>query len=286
MKSKIVLAGLFLFGLLSPTFGQLTDTFSATTSNWGTPTVTAVGPPANGSSGASLTQDNGNTRVDWAVALAGASNSSNLFMPLQSYGGTYDSDWSISFDIVNGFSAGTGQSVQIGLMAFNATGYSSNSTADYLKLVLVQADASYGGLAQDNVIHYGSHSNTAADPYSTTPSAGSSATLKLTYTAASNILAAYNNTTLLHSFGIGGSGGDTSQNWGMSGDDGFVIGLYAQATTNSSGSGFTLPAGSAYADSFTSTGLTAVPEPSTYALLFGLAGLGLAVWRKKHSSKD
>ncbi len=284
MKSKIVLAGLFLISFLSSSLGQLTDTFSATTSNWGTPTVTAVGPPANGSSGASLTQDNGNSRIDWAVTLAGASNSSNLFMPLQSYEGTYNTDWSISFDIVNGFSAGTGQSVQIGLMAFNATGNTSNLTADYLKLVLVQADASYGGLAQDNVIHYGSHSDTNADPYSTTPSAGSSATLKLTYASATHTLAAYNGATLLRTFGIAGSGGDSFQNWGMSGDDEFVVGLYAQASTNSSGAGFTLPAGSAYADSFTSTGLTAVPEPSTYALVFGLAVLGLAFWRRKVQS--
>lgn len=270
MKTKIALMGLFAAGLLLPTYGQVTDSFSVTTSNWGTPVNAGV--PAVGSSGVSLIQDNGNGRVDWQVTLGGASNSDSLFMPLQTYGGSYDSDWSISFDVVNSFSAGTGQSAQIGLMAFNSAGYSSSATADYLKLVLVQAAAAYGGLAQGNVIHYGSHSNsTANDPYSTSTGIGTSATLKVNYTASTHTLAAYNGTTLLHTFGIAGTGGDTAQNWGMTSGSTFYVGLYAQASTNSSGAGFTLPAGVAYADSFTSTGLAAaVPEPSTYAILSGI----------------
>ncbi len=280
---------MFCVGLLSPTFGQVSDTFSVTTSNWGTPTLTPVGPPPVGSSGVSFTQDNDFSRMDWQVTLGGPSNSDNLFMPLQSHGGTYDMDWNLTLDVVNSFSAGTDQSVQIGLMVFNTSGISSALTADYLKLVLVRADTDYSGtggsgLADGNVIHYGSHSDTAADPYKYSTGVGASENLTLNYTASSHTLAVSNGGTLLHTFGIAGTGGDTNQSWGMSGSDGFVIGLYAQATTNSDAtlSGFTLPAGIAYADNFASGGLVAaVPEPSTYALLFSLTVIGAAIWRKR-----
>ena len=282
---KTILAGLLFVGLLSPAFGQLTDTFGTTTSNWDTPAATPVGPPSMGSSSVSLAQDNNTNRMDWQVTLAGASNSDNLFRPLQSYDGTYDSDWSISFDIVNSFSAGTGQSVQIGLMAFNSSGLADDATADYLKLVLVQADPTYnGGLADGNVIHYGSHSNMAPDPYSTSTGIGSIAELSLTYTAATHTLAAYHGATILRTFGIAGSGGDSFQDWGMISGDLFTVGLYAQASTSSAGAGFTLPAGIAYADTFTSTGLgAAVPEPSNYVAFTGLAVFGLTVIRRRRT---
>jgi hypothetical protein len=241
-----------------------------------------VGPPTLGASSISLSQNNGNSRVDWQLSLGAASNSANLFMPLQSYGGSYDSDWTAELDVENWFAPQAGQSTQIGILAFNTNGMSVGPTADYVKLVKVQADASYGGLAQGNVIHYGSHTNGTPAAFSTTPT-GVYGWLRLEYSASAHTIAVYNGATLLRTFGIAGSGGDTTQDWGMTSGDTFTLGVYAQSSTNESGTGFTLSEGMVYATSFTGTGLVAaIPEPSTYVALFGLAALGFAAYRKRH----
>lgn len=291
MKNRIATGVLFI-GLAAPLFGQFVDTFSATVADrWGTPASTPIGPPTSGgASSISFTQDNVNSRVDWGLTLTGSSQSANLMMPLGSYRASYDADWDATLAVVNSFSAVTnnGQSVQIGLLAFNTTGMSANPTADYIKLVLVQADTNFGGLAQGNVIHYGSHSNTFQDPYSTTPSAGSSVTLKVAYSAASHTMGVYNGGSLLRTFGIAGSGGDGSSNqtWGMNSGDTFTIGLYAQSVTNGTGTTFTVSPGTAYIDSLTINGFTAIPEPSTYAALFGVAVLMLAIYRRRRVGRS
>lgn len=283
MKKTILLVGSFL-ALLSTSPGQLVDSFDATVAGrWGTAVWTPIGPPEAGASSISFSQDNGNSRADWQVTLSGASNSANRFVPLQTYVGSYDSNWTFDLAVVNGFSPATGQSTQIGLLLFNTTGMSANLTADYVKLVLVQSPADFGGPAAGNVIHYGSHSNTVSNATSTLAPAGSSATLKLSYDSSAHTIATYNGATLLTTYGIGGSGGDSFQNWGMNSGDTFTFGLYAQSGTNGSGAGFTLPAGTAYAESLTTTGLTAIPEPSTYAALCGVLAFSVACWRRRRA---
>jgi hypothetical protein len=69
----------------------------------------------------------------------------------------------------------------------------------------------------------------------------------------------------------------------MNSGDTFTLGLYAQSETSGSGAAFTLLPGTAYADTLTATGLAAVPEPGTYAVIFGFAALGFAAWRRRRS---
>lgn len=283
MKSTLLLAGSFLV-LLSTSSGQLIDSFDTTVAGrWGAPVWTPVGPPQSGATSISFSQDNGNSRTDWQVTIGGAGSSDNRFVPLQAYVGSYDSNWTLELAVVNAFSPATGQSTQIGLLLFNSNGMAANLTADYVKLVLVQSPADLGGPAAGNVIHYGSHSNTVSNATSTAPSAGSSATLKLSYDSSAHTIATYNGATLLTTYGIAGSGGDSSQNWGMVSGDTFTFGLYAQSGANGFGTGFTVPAGVAYADSLTTSGLTAIPEPSTCAVACGVLALGLAVFRRRRT---
>jgi len=281
MKNPLLFAVFFAVGVVAPVQAQFTDTFSATVADrWGTPANTPLGPPDIGASSLSLLQDNGNSRVDWSATLGGASNSANRFLPLESHVGSFGTDWTVALDVVNTFSPASGQSTQIGLFAANTDGSSSSLTADYIKLVLVQANTGTP-LAGSNVIHYGNHSNANSNPFDYSTNVGSVENLKLSYSAAGKTIAVYNGTDLIKTFGIDGVSGDTAYDWGMSSGSTFTVGIYAQSTTTASGTGFTIPAGVAYADTFTATGLTAIPEPGTYAALAGLAALGLAAWRRQ-----
>jgi len=60
---------------------------------------------------------------------------------------------------------------------------------------------------------------------------------------------------------------------GSTTSDGFNFGVFGNGNTS-----VAISTGSVYADNFA---LTAVPEPSTYAALAGVAALGLALWRRR-----
>ena len=74
--------------------------------------------------------------------------------------------------------------------------------------------------------------------------------------------------------------------WSMTSGGTFSIYLmggsgYDGATT---GLGPTVTAGEATLDNLYGSGLTAVPEPSTYAAIAGALALGAAVWRRRQHS--
>jgi len=62
---------------------------------------------------------------------------------------------------------------------------------------------------------------------------------------------------------------------GNSLDDGGVVGF-----------GPTISAGALTLDNFYGTGLTAVPEPSTYAAICGALALGLATWTRQRRKAE
>jgi hypothetical protein len=72
--------------------------------------------------------------------------------------------------------------------------------------------------------------------------------------------------------------------WGMT--DASTFSLYVMgASGNDAGglTGVTIGTGLATLDNLTGTGLTAIPEPSSYAAMAGALALGLVVWRRKHA---
>jgi hypothetical protein len=76
---------------------------------------------------------------------------------------------------------------------------------------------------------------------------------------------------------------DTST-WGMTASDTFTISLIGNSGfDNDAGGNFgpSIVLGQATLDNFSGTSLSAVPEPSTYAAMFGTAALGLAAWRRR-----
>ena len=76
---------------------------------------------------------------------------------------------------------------------------------------------------------------------------------------------------------------DTST-WNMVSGDTFSIYLVANSGFDEeigSGVGPTLGLGDVTMDNFVGTNLSAVPEPSTYAALFGVCALGFAAWRRR-----
>jgi hypothetical protein len=260
---------------------QFTDQFDTTVAGrWSAP-VSASGPPDANATGIGFTQNNGNSRVDWTLALGNnpPAGGATRMMQLQSYNGTFDSNWTVELSVNNALSAAAGQKVQLGLMLFNRAGMGNSMTADYVKLVLQRAGSDVG----DNQIHYGLHSDTTTPSTGNASFSGTSSTLKLEYNATAKTIATYYDSTLITTYGIAGSGGDSSKDWGMSTGGTFVMNLYAQAVSNPTG--FTLSPGTVYVDSMTLTGFTAtaVPEPSTYAALAGLAAFGLAAWRRRRA---
>ena len=66
-----------------------------------------------------------------------------------------------------------------------------------------------------------------------------------------------------------------AENWSMTSGSTFTLGLEAVSGINAYG------AGEVYFDNFSVTGIAAIPEPSTYAMLFGLAALGVAAYRRR-----
>ncbi len=111
------------------------------------------------------------------------------------------------------------------------------------------------------------------------------ATLRITYNAAATTLTASfdgNGATDGYSFtdihSVNLSTGVTD--WNMLPSDYFTLRLQAWHSANASPT-TTLVEGVFTADNFLASATTPVPEPSTYALLAGLAALGLGVWRRR-----
>lgn len=287
----------------------VSDPFTSGT-NWGSTVITVSKVFTNGtdmSGGMSAGTSTGslaidtvtNQRVDFTASLT-AQNPAPIVQAAKplNFTAPSNSDWSVSVNATNTFSAGSGQqSVQIGMFVSNTSGLdwapvAPPLTHDYVKLVLANNSGGpyiHGGLHLDGTP---SPNNPPINPKTVGGISSTTGSLVFSYVASTQVITAgYNfNGTLIQfgSYGVaGGTNGSTANaDWAMSGGT-FTISLFGQAST--SGSAYTLSSGTTYLDDFSTTdsvtSMTApVPEPSTYAALFGVAALGFAAWRRRRQA--
>jgi hypothetical protein len=283
---KLVALVAILFGLTATaSFAQFvgSETFSSSLgSNWGAVSYTDVGGFVSKDLSA------GSGFLNWVATTNAAANVSNggvAFLSWIANTGSYTSDWSVTLTVHNDWdrSAPSGQ-VDIGLILANL-----NDSNDYVKVVLKQATMG----PPVNLVHSGVHENgslVGSPANSASSTIGIDGTIGISYSNADKVISTFydfgGGWTLLGRFGTNGSGGTSNATWDMGGSPAFGVGIMADAiisngpfATNS----ITLNLGDVYADSFalSSTPITAVPEPSTYAALFGVAALGFVAWRRR-----
>lgn len=284
--TRATIAVLIAAGLTSPTFGQFTDGFTSSSANWGAAAVSNAGGHNPGTTSMSFGIGSGRVNFTGNVSpnTVPPASETNQVIPLQSYAGSYDSSWSVQIDVTNSFSTSiTGQSLQLGLLVSNTDGMSSPFTHDYLKLVLLRSAAT-----NNTFVHGGIHLNgNSGIDYVPLNLSGVATTgpLTISYNGSTHVFTTSYNSSTHSSFGVAGSGGTgNNQNWNMTTGGTFTISLFAQVVNNYVPAGFAITDGTGYIDNFSSTGLSAVPEPSTYAAIAGLAVLGLAAWRRRKSA--
>lgn len=282
---KNVLVFVTSFVMLSTGVGQVvtpTEYFNAALgSNWQSPTY---GPPPNASQ-MSLVQ--GSNVLNWSTTslaantIAQANLRFNATLP-------YDQNWSVQLYVNNPYqTTTTTEKVDIGLFL-----QASNSPTNNVKVVYMQENttgAPYSSSsAHPDSYHTGLHGTDLAGTtqLNYVSSAGvRDGTVKISFDASThNIVTSYatGSSTTFTTFGTynitnNSSGVDAYANWGTV--PAFFVSVYADALKGES-----LTFSGVTADNFYASNFTAIPEPSTYAALFGIAVLGFAAWRRRRQS--
>lgn len=212
--------------------------------------------------------------------------------------GSYTSDWSVQINVAYAspagvFDVGVDQFINTGLMiTANGTSLGVVSDMPTFDAFLVTANLYQSGadfprdirtsvfVANDNGTEGGRYEET-------TVSGATSYDLIISFDSTTKVLTA--------SYDLDGAGGaspvtmnalgetvDTST-WNMvsGGFDIHLVGNSGYDSEIGSGDGPTLGLGDVSIDNFVGTNLSAVPEPSTYAALFGACALGFAAWRRR-----
>lgn len=249
------------------------DDFSTLSGNWFNESTTGTG---------AFNVSVGGTEVlnylDGGLAASGTSTGSRDWM---SNTGSYAQNWQVQIDFTFNLTQVDGQSSSWSLYIGNLAdaekddimqGYfqltTSGVTPSLMLAGLFNTDGSMAGFPYEPKQKF--------DPASTV-------TLKATYVAATHILSLY--------YDADGSGAGrgfelvtsapvdaTGLNWGMTNSDAFGFRL---AASNNAGSTLTdaILAGEMFADNFAAA--SAIPEPATYAAVFGVLALLAAGWRRR-----
>jgi PEP-CTERM motif len=271
IQKIIILAAVGLVvGLSAQT--TITDNFSGST-NWST---------AHSSGGGSLSISGG--RANYTVASPTDYDWSILTWSAGTY--AYTSNWETQVD-VHANAAGsltTGAQYFYGSLTVFRTGDTLNPNASTPTFNLLSADIVRPG---DGTNHFQTGYALSGDDFyesGITTNNSTDAALRVAFNATTKVLTTYfdangatggYNWTTLSSIDV-----DGAQNWNMTGSSTFSLALAAYSGDDAIGP--TIGAGGVYFDNFS---VSAVPEPSTYAAIFGGLALIGAVWARKRRTQ-
>lgn len=275
MRFRLSLATMFALALAPFTVAQNfsgSDNFSATSGNW---TLTA----GTGTGGGTLTVSSGllnfsDNRLQYVTGDSTSTSSGATYAWIAN-AGSYTADWQVQVDFKVPPKSNLVPAQFLGWTLQISNSADSN---DYFSAGLENSYMYTSGLpkATAGIVT----NNSTASPVSQDITNATSAAIFITYTASTQTLAASFNdgsgATSLFSASVSALGSD----WDMITGDTFRLALGAKNVGNS-GLTAALNVGDFTADNFLATAGTPVPEPSTYALLAGLAALGLGVWRRR-----
>jgi hypothetical protein len=268
MNRLLLVSLFFLAGAASPAFGQFvgSENFSAALgANWASPVNTITGIASG-----QLAQSSSNGGiVDWTplVGSIGSAGSYETILRWAANTGVTNADWSVTLAVNHTFNVAPNERVSIGLVVRN-TGNANDQVQNLLHRT------NFG--TATNVFHSSLRNNgSVASIADSAANIGSAGSLAISFNSSTQTLSTF------YTVGSGWvpMGSFSLSSWSTV--TGFDVGIHANAYRTVDGGEMNVPAGTVYADNF-SLSASPIPEPSTYAAIFGLVSLvGAYAWRRR-----